>query len=402
MFKLKYNRLLLAVSGGIACYKSIYLARNLIKLGINVQVVMTPNAVKFITPLTFQAITNNLVFVEEWDNRVNNNMAHINLTRNIDGIILAPATANTMAKIAYGMADNLLLSLILASPKNVPIWLAPSMNVEMWNKNSTQKNIQSLIEQNYKLIMPNSGEQACGENGLGRMEEPDNIIDKIICDLTPKKLAGKNILITAGATREFIDPVRYITNASSGKMGYALAKIARNLGANVTLISGINDLDIPKNINYIQVQTAQDMYNEVLKFYANKQIIVNKKDDIFISVAAVSDWTIVEPSLHKIKKQVDINTNNIQLTKTLDILKTVANLDNPPFCIGFAAETQNLIEYAKDKLIKKNLDLIVANLMSDGFGGNTNKAWIISKESIEELPTMDKEELAGEILYYLK
>ncbi len=412
MYKpLENKKILVAVSGGIACYKSIYLVRLLIKQGVDVHVVMTKNAMKFITPLTFQALTANHVWVDEWDSYADNNMAHINLTRGIDAIILAPASANTIAKINHGIADNLLCSTVLARIKSIPILIAPAMNVEMWTSPASIRNISQLKQDGYIILEPQNGEQACGEFGQGRMLEPEAILDDIIYHLTAKNLKNKNIVITAGSTQEYIDPIRYISNASSGKMGLALAKQAYYRGASVTLIYGNIDksqtgagLEFLAKIKSIKVISADEMYNQVMNIYQSDNANITK-NDIFIGVAAVADWMPQNTSPNKQKKTDNQHKNHIELVKTKDILAAVADINPKPICIGFAAETQNLAEYAKIKLINKKLDLIIANLISDSFAKDTNKVCIISKHninasevSIEQIAEMDKASLANIIL----
>ncbi len=405
------KKIILGVSGGIACYKALYLARELIKNNCFVEVIMTPNACKFITPLSFKAITNNHVWIEEWDSSASNNMAHINLSRKCDAIILAPATANTIAKLANGIADNLLCSTILAAPSNLPICICPAMNVNMWNNPATMRNINLLQQYNYHVIEPQCGEQACGECGIGRLSDLEEIIQTLEYILSPKTLVDKNILITLGATTEFIDPVRYITNLSSGKMGIAIAHSAYNLGAKVEVIMGNIDsnLKLNKNIKITKIQTAQQMYQAVNAYYLNNmQQNINKTNDIFIAVAAVADWMVETIAEHKIKKHSAENELNIKLKKTPDILQYVANLEQAPFCVGFCAESENLIINAQKKLIDKNLDLIIANLIQDSFAKDINTINIIKSKNkqnneflITEYTQKSKTELANIILKHL-
>jgi phosphopantothenoylcysteine decarboxylase / phosphopantothenate---cysteine ligase len=423
------KKILVAICGGIAAYKSLILIRMLIAKGYDIEVICTPNATKFITTLSLQALTNKHIWVEEWDSAASNNMAHINLTRNIDAVIIAPATASTIAKLANGIADNLLCSTILACPQKVPIFIAPSMNVEMWHNKATMRNINQLKTDGMRIINPNSGMQACGENGLGRMQEPENIVSVIqdyflLADIIQqhenidKYYANKHIVITAGATREYIDPVRYISNASSGKMAVNLAYIAALCGAKISFVYANIDNDVlhclknisnTDNINFIKTTNAQSMYDATLNIMHSNQSV-----DIFIGIAAVADWTPVNVSEHKNKKNVlqENNSNiNIELTKTKDIISAISEIkkikdttdtkNNNICCVGFAAETKNIEQYAKEKLIRKNLDLIIAN-NANVFGADENKVCIISKYSTKNLELMHKKYVSIAILAEVK
>jgi phosphopantothenoylcysteine decarboxylase / phosphopantothenate---cysteine ligase len=416
---MKNKTIIIGVCGGIACYKSLILIRLLIKQGANVHVVMTPNATQFISPISFQALSNNHVWVHEWDSSATNNMAHINLSRQIDAIILAPATANTIAKVAYGIADNLLCSMLLARPKNCPVFIAPAMNVEMWHNAATQRNIQQLKQDGLHILVPQEGEQACGEQGMGRMQEPEDIIPHLTYYFTPKILSDKHIVITAGATQEPIDPVRYISNASSGKMAYAIAQQALYMGAKVTLIQAyvqpcLKLYDVHNQLCIHNVQTAQQMYDATLDIYlknidaniaancySSGSGVVNKYKDVFIGVAAVADYTPKYTQAQKIKKNSgnqETRMNHIECIETQDILASVAKLNPRPLCIGFAAETENLIVHAQQKIKQKNIDLIIANLMQDAFTKNDNKVFFITSNTIEDIPRMSKTELADLLL----
>ena len=352
------KNIIVGVTGGIAAYKAAELVRLLIKQGAQVQVVMTRSAEQFVSPLTFQALSGNSVRTELFDVDAEAGMGHIELARWADLIIVAPASANTMAKIAYGMADNLLTTLCLASP--APIVIAPAMNQQMWHHQVTANNVHRLLEQeNLSLCGPVAGEQACGDIGLGRMAEPEAIIQHACQSLQAGQLlAGKRVLLTAGPTIEDIDPVRYISNRSSGKMGYAIARAAQRAGAEVTLITGPVALSAPEKIQLHAVRNALQMHEAVMTHV--------RETDIFIATAAVADYRPVHKENSKIKK--DKPQLNIALTKNPDILAEVAALTDKPFCVGFAAETNDLEKYALDKLKRKKLDLIVANQVGESLG----------------------------------
>ena len=361
------KRLVLGITGGIAAYKAAELVRLLVKANIDVQVVMTESACQFITPVTMQALSGKPVFTGMWDSSIDNGMPHIELSRDADAILIAPATAEFVAKLLHGRADDLLSTLCLA--RDCPLLVAPAMNKQMWENPATQRNFAQLVADNITVLGPNSGDQACGEIGLGRMLEPEELMRDINAFFTPKLLAGKRILITAGATLEMIDPVRAITNLSSGKMGFALAEAAADMGAIVTLIYGKVEFSQQKiaalaaNIHAASGDTAESMYQSVMKNIS--------KQDVFISVAAVADYTPAKPSAQKIKKSDQNNINgtlSIQLMPTKDILKDVASLPNAPFCVGFAAETQDLIAQAEQKRLRKKLPLLVANLVAESMG----------------------------------
>ena len=335
--------------------------RLLIKADFDVQVVMTESACQFITPVTMQALSGKPVLTSMWDASVANGMPHIELSRDADAIVIAPASAEFIAKLLHGRADDLLSTLCLA--RDCPLLVAPAMNKQMWENPATQRNFAQLIADKITVLGPSSGDQACGEVGLGRMLEPDELMRELNTFFTPKLLAGKRVLITAGATLEMIDPVRAITNLSSGKMGYALALAAADMGAEVTLISGATALTPPANVTNISATSSDAMYQAVMS-NVNKQ-------DIFIAVAAVADYTPAKPNTQKIKKSDQNNdkgTLTIELTATKDILKDVASLPNAPFCVGFAAETHDLIAQAEQKRLRKKLPLLVANLVSESMG----------------------------------
>lgn len=383
------KKLLLGITGGIAAYKAAELVRLLVKAGVDVQVVMTEAACQFITPVTMQALSGKPVFVGMWDASIANGMPHIELSRHADAILVAPASADFIAKLVHGRADDLLSTLCLA--RDCPLLVAPAMNKQMWENPATQRNIAQLQADDIAVLGPGSGEQACGEVGLGRMLEADELLQLVNAHFTPKLLAGKRIMITAGATLEMIDPVRAITNLSSGKMGYAIAQAAADMGAMVTLISGVTAIKPPSNIHNIEAKSADSMYNAVMSGIANQ--------DIFIGVAAVADYTPTEKHAQKIKKSASSLT--LDLIKTKDILADVASLPNPPFCVGFAAETQNLIPLAEHKRIAKKLPLLVANLVSESMGQDEANIVLLDKVGSHALPRASKKILAAELLMHI-
>lgn len=385
-------QILLGICGGIAAYKSAELTRLFIKQGHDVRVVMTDSAKQFISPLTFQALTGHPVSSNLLDESEENAMGHINLAKWADLMIIAPATANSIAKMSYGIADNLLSTLFLAI--RCPVYIAPAMNQAMWLHPSTQNNIQLLKQQGVSILEPNSGSQACGDIGPGRMMEPLEIIQAILNPLTNDSLNNKHVLITAGPTREPIDPVRYITNRSSGKMGYALAEAALQQGARVTLISGPVFISASQPIETIYVETANQMYQSVMNYVDDC--------DIFISAAAVADYTPAKPESGKIKKG---STGTIlNLTKTIDILATTGSLPankRPSFIVGFAAETDNLEQYALKKLTEKNADMIAANWVGQeqgGFDKDENALQVYWKGGKKMLGMKNKKQLANQLM----
>lgn len=390
------KHILLAVSGGIAAYKAAELVRQLRKQGADVRVVMTHSALQFVSPLTFQALSGNPVHSELLDVDQENAMNHISLARWADLLIVAPATANSIAKFSHGLADDLLSTLYLAA--TCPVYIAPSMNQAMWNNPVTQENIAKLKSFGVNIIGPNQGDQACGESGFGRMSEPSEICD--ILSYSPGTestastrlcLSGHKILISAGPTREPLDPVRYLTNRSSGKMGYALARAALNAGADVTLVSGPVLLTAPDKANVIRVETAAQMHAAVMENVAGHTI--------YIGAAAVADYSPVVTQKEKIKKSADQAT--ITLTKTKDILADVALLDKPPFTVGFAAETHELETYAKNKLIQKKLDMVAANWVgreNGGFDDDKNELRVFWKNGQQILRMADKNRIAEQLM----
>ena len=382
-------KIILGITGGIAAYKAAELVRLLVKANYDVQVVMTESACQFITPVTMQALSGKPVFVGMWDSSIDNGMPHIELSRDADAIVIAPCTAEFVAKLLHGRADDLLSTLCLA--RDCPLLVAPAMNKQMWENPATQRNFAQLVADNITVLGPGSGDQACGEIGLGRMLEPEELMVEINAFFTPKLLAGKRVLITAGATLEMIDPVRAITNLSSGKMGYALAQAAADMGAIVTLISGASSLPAPKNVTFISATSAEQMCQAVMRNVSNQQV--------FIGVAAVADYTPAKPSAQKIKKSERVLT--IELSPTKDILKEVASLPNAPFCVGFAAETEHLIEYASAKRKAKKLPLIVANDVKTAMGSDENSVTLIDDAGAHGLPTADKMTVAHGILNHI-
>ena len=383
------KHIVLGISGGIAAYKSAELVRLLRKQGMRVSVVMTDGAKEFITPLTLATLSGEPVYDSLWDNRsgTDSNIAHINLTREADAMLIAPCTANVMAKIASGISDDLLTNLVLArDPAKCPLAIAPAMNVQMWGNPATQRNLAQIRADGIHVFGPANGEQACGEIGDGRMIEPNEILSLLPRLFTEQSLAGKRVLITAGPTFEAIDPVRGITNHSSGKMGYALAQAAANAGAQVTLISGKTALPAPFGVTRIDVQSADDML-------AACQAHVHGQD-IFIAVAAVADWKVAQVATQKIKKASADDVPSLNFVQTPDILATIAALPNAPFCVGFAAESENVIEYAQAKRVKKNIPLIIANQGPSTFGSEYNQASLISEDGVKPLQKMRKDELA--------
>lgn len=385
------KRILLGISGGIAAYKSAELVRLLIKQGYDVRVVMTQAATHFISPLMFQALSAHPVHTQLLDVAEENAMGHINLARWADLLLIAPATANCLAKFSHGLADDLLSTLYLAV--ECPVYMVPAMNQAMWHKPVTQENIKRLTQYGVTFIGPDEGVQACGDVGAGRMTEPQAIVRSLdALNLnSPRILQGKKVLITAGPTREHLDPVRYISNRSSGKMGYALAEQAQRLGAQVTLVSGPVQLSAPGNVNTVLVESAADMYAAVMKRIAGQ--------DIMIAAAAVADYTPAHIQTEKIKKQ-NVQTE-LDLVKTKDIVASVASLDNKPFTVGFAAETHDLEHYAQGKLMRKNLDMIAANWVGraeGGFDSDLNALQVYWQDGQKTLTMTDKTRLANQLL----
>ena len=389
MSLLANKKIVLGITGGVAAYKAAELTRLLLKAGAQVQVVMTEGAQQFITPVTMQALSGQPVFTSMWDGGVPNGMPHIELSRNADAIVIAPASADFMAKLLHGRADDLLSALCLA--RDCPLLIAPAMNKQMWENPATQRNVAQLIKDGITLLGPDSGTQACGETGMGRMLEPEDLLAHINRFFTPKLLTGKRILITAGATQEAIDPVRVITNLSSGRMGIALAQTAADMGAEVTLVHGKVEIALPKSTQNIQSISADAMYQTVMQHIANQ--------DIFIGVAAVADYSPAQKSTKKIKKSE--HPLILELNKNKDILSDVASLPNPPFCVGFAAESENLLQYAEQKRIAKKLSLIVANLATQAMGSEDNEVTLLDETGTHHLPRASKTEVAHLLLQHV-
>ncbi|OIQ82107.1 coenzyme A biosynthesis bifunctional protein CoaBC [mine drainage metagenome] len=384
------KRLLVGITGGIAAYKAAELVRLLVRQGIEVQVVMTQAACQFITPGTLQALSGKPVFTDLWDDRIDNGMAHIEFSRDADAILIAPASADFLAKLVQGSAPDLLSTLCLARG-DCPLMVAPAMNLKMWENAATRRNMQQLRGDGVSILGPDSGDQACGDNGLGRMLEPQDLLEAMEASLQPKLLVGKKVLLTAGPTFEAIDAVRGITNLSSGKMGYAIARAAIEMGAEVTLISGQSNQKPPLGARLIRITSAQQMLTAVME-NLNGQ-------DIFIGVAAVADYYVLNPSEQKIKKDAHILT--LELAPNPDILANVVNLPNPPFCVGFAAESENLYEYAEHKRRRKNLPLLAANLIQDAFGGDDSELVLLDDKGAHPLPRAPKLVLARQLLKHV-
>jgi phosphopantothenoylcysteine decarboxylase / phosphopantothenate---cysteine ligase len=385
------KHIVLGLSGGIACYKAADFTRELVKAGATVQVVMTAAAEAFITPVTMQALSTRSVYTSQWDAREPNNMAHINLTREADAIVIAPASADFIAKLVQGRADDLLSLACLARPiERCPLLVAPAMNREMWAHPATQRNLAQLRLDGATLLGPGNGDQACGEIGDGRMLEPTELLADLIAFFQPKRLAGKRVLITAGPTFEPIDPVRGITNRSSGKMGFAIACAAAEAGAVVTLVAGPVHQPTPRGVMRLDVGTAQQMFDAVLA--------AAPSNDVFVATAAVADWRPTALADHKIKKNADHAVPTLALTENPDILKAVAGLPKPPYCVGFAAESHDLLKHAREKLTRKGVPLIVANIGPAAFGRDDNALTLVDAIGERELPRADKLTLARQLV----
>ena len=394
MSDIQAPKVLLGVTGGIAAYKSAEIIRRLQDQGAEVRVVMTASAEKFIGKVTLQALSGFPVHKDMFSSN-DRMMEHIDLARWADKILIAPASADFIAKITHGFADDLLSTLCLAAL--CPISIAPAMNHAMWSNAATQANIQTLRNRNFQILGPATGDQACGETGFGRLLDVEQLVSELLSE--SNSLKDINILITAGPTRESIDPVRFISNHSSGKMGYALATKAQQAGANVVLISGPSDLPCPTGVQREMVESAQQMFDAVMTH--------TQQADIFIAAAAVADYRLVDIASQKIKKNE--NNLNIELQKNPDILKSVAELSNPPFCVGFAAETENLEANAKQKLKNKKLQLIIANHVGSdesgdyqGFHADSNKVQVFTENQSYDFPEESKNILAGQLLNLIK
>ncbi len=390
---LQGKHIVLGLSGGIACYKAAELVRELVKAGATVQVVMTDAATQFITTVTMQALSGRPVFTSQWDARQPNNMAHIELSRAADAVLVAPASADFIAQLAQGRADELLSLLCLARPRHAcPLLLAPAMNREMWAHPATQRNVAQVVADGAIVLGPAAGDQACGEVGDGRMLEAAELRDELIASFQPKLLAGRSVLITAGPTFEAIDPVRGVTNHSSGKMGFAVARAAAEAGAHVTLVAGPVHLPTPRGVRRIDVQSAQQMLEAVLP--------EAPQHEIFVATAAVADWRPALAADGKIKKDGSGRVAALELVENPDILATVARLPVAarPWCVGFAAESHDLVRHARDKLARKGVPLIVANLGPATFGRDDNTLLLVDAQGEHELPHADKLTLARQLV----
>jgi len=389
------KHLVLGLSGGIACYKAAELCRALIKQGATVQVVMTEAAEQFITPVTMQALSNRPVYGSQWDSREPNNMPHINLSREADAILVAPCSADFMARLVHGRADELLSLMCLARPiGKVPLLIAPAMNREMWAHPATQRNMKQLADDGAHVLGVGSGFQACGETGDGRMLEPPELLEDIVAFFQPKRLQGKRVLITAGPTFEAIDPVRGITNLSSGKMGFAIARAAREAGAEVVLVAGPVSLPTPRGVTRIDVRSAQDMLDATQP--------QAQRADVFIATAAVADWRPASASDHKIKKDGSGKTPQLAFTENPDILAAVAQSSRARsgelFCVGFAAESHDLEANAQAKRLRKGVPLLVGNIGPATFGADDNALILVDDAGITEMPRASKLELARQLV----
>jgi len=384
------KKILLGITGGIAAYKAAELTRLLVTRGADVRVAMTEAATRFITPTTMQALSGQAVWTDLWDARVPDAMGHIELSRDRDLVAVAPASADFIAKLANGLADDLLSSLCLA--RRCPLLLAPAMNVEMWQNAATQRNLARLREDGVAIAGPAAGDQACGEVGLGRLLEPRDIAAEIEALLAPKALSGKRVLVTAGPTEEPVDPVRVLTNVSSGKMGYAVARAAQEAGAQVTLISGPVTLPTPAGVSRIDVRTADEMFAAVKK--------AAPASDVFIAVAAVADYKVKNPSPRKIKK-ANGRAVSLELVENPDILAYVARMKHAPFCVGFAAESEDLERNAAQKRAQKGIPLLAANLAQQAFGADDNAIKLYDERGAHDLGRGPKLELARKLVAHI-
>ena len=389
------KHIVLGLSGGVACYKSAELCRGLVKQGATVQVVMTEAAEQFITPVTMQALSGRPVYGSQWDTREPNNMPHINLSREADAILIAPCSADFIARLVQGRSDELLSLLCLARPRDrVPLLIAPAMNREMWLHPATQRNMAQLAADGAVLLGVGNGPQACGETGDGRMLEPHELLEDLVAFFQPKPLAGQHVLVTAGPTYEAIDPVRGITNLSSGKMGFAIARAAREAGAAVTLVAGPVHLPTPRGVARVDVKSAQNMLQAVESRAHGASI--------FIATAAVADWRPAQAAEHKIKKDGSGKTPELQFVENTDILATVAQSARARggelFCVGFAAESQDLLANAQAKRLRKGVPLLVGNIGPATFGKDDNALLLVDDEGVTELPHASKRVLAQQLV----
>ncbi len=387
------KHIVLGLSGGVACYKAAELTRELIKVGATVQVVMTESAAQFITAVTMQALSGRAVYTHQWDAREANNMAHINLSREADAILIAPASADFMARLAQGRSDELLSLLCLARPlQRCPLLVAPAMNREMWLHPATQRNVKQLMADGTAVLGPAAGEQACGEVGDGRMLEATELRDEMIAFFQPKVLAGRRVLVTAGPTFEAIDPVRGITNHSSGKMGFAIARAAAEAGAQVTLVAGPVHLPTPRHVRRVDVQSALQMFDAVMPLALH--------NEVFVATAAVADWRPVSAGEQKIKKDGSGQAPQLLLTESPDILASVAKLPEAqrPYCVGFAAESHDVARHAREKRVRKGVPLIVGNIGPATFGRDDNALLLVDEHGERALPAASKIALARQLV----
>jgi len=385
---LRGKHIVLGLTGGIACYKSAELVRLLTKAGATVQVAMTEAATHFITPVTMQALSGRPVFLSQWDARIDNNMAHIDLSREADAILIAPASTDFLAKVANGLCDDLLTTLCIA--RECPLLVAPAMNRQMWAAAPTQRNAAQLRADGVTILGPGTGDQACGEIGDGRMLEPEELVEDLIAFFQPKPLQGKRVLITAGPTFEAIDPVRGITNLSSGKMGFSIARAAREAGADVLLVAGPTSLPTPRGVARTDIRSAQQMHDAVMAQLRDV--------DVFVAVAAVADWRPAEVARQKLKKANDTDTPTLQFVQNPDILAAVAARADAPYCVGFAAESENLEQYGEQKRQRKGVPLLVGNIGHHTFGLDDNEIVLFDANGMTRLPRADKLSLARELV----
>lgn len=395
MNELAGKHIVLGLSGGVACYKAAELCRQLIKEGATVQVVMTQAAEQFITPVTMQALSGRTVYGSQWDAREPNNMPHINLSREADAILIAPCSADFIARLVQGRADELLSLLCLARPlQRVPLLLAPAMNREMWAHPATQRNLVQVAQDGAVILGVGSGDQACGETGDGRMLEPEELVEELVAFFAPKVLAGRKVLITAGPTFEALDPVRGITNLSSGKMGFAIARAAREAGADVTLVAGPVHVPTPRGVQRVNVQSALEMQAAVERHLQSASV--------FIATAAVADWRPAHASSQKIKKDGSGDAPTLAFVENPDILAAAAKsrqaLEGHLFCVGFAAESHDLLAHATAKRVRKGVPLLVGNIGPATFGQDDNALLLVDSEGHRELPRASKRVLAKQLI----
>ena len=395
MTELAGKHIVLGLTGGIACYKAAEFCRTLLKAGASVQVVMTAAAEQFITPVTMQALSNRPVFTSQWDARADNNMAHINLSREADAIVVAPCSADFLVKLAHGAADDLLALMCMARPVNsVPLLLAPAMNREMWAHAATQRNLAQVQQDGAVVLGVGNGDQACGETGDGRMLEPQELLEEVVAFFQPKRLAGQKVLVTAGPTFEAIDPVRGITNHSSGKMGFAIARAAHEAGADVTLVAGPVALATPRGVRRIDGVAARNMFDAVIP--------LAQQATIFVATAAVADWRPANASQEKIKKHSSGATPALTFTENPDILASVAQSGRARsgalYCVGFAAESQDLLANATAKRARKGVPLLVGNIGPATFGQDDNALLLVDSSGHIELPRASKRVLAQQLV----